>query len=165
MSSKVLCAQFARQSSAVVHGKKTDINIGASLVPVFFLVCSGLVACRLVPDASVGHLLISYLAGDGPSDHLRFFLHPLLFPSHIAPCQHWCADREERSSHAATLDHCISQCIAHPEVMDFLPKLRTTAAVPPPVQNRTLLFGAFYAEGDGGSEVHFNSMVLSKALP
>lgn len=82
MSSKVLCAQFARQSSAVAHGKKTDINIGASLVPVFFLVCSGLVACRLVPDASVGHLLISIWQEMDPqtifvSSFTRCSFHPI----------------------------------------------------------------------------------------
>ncbi|BDA41026.1 hypothetical protein COCOBI_01-6810 [Coccomyxa sp. Obi] len=94
------------------------------------------------------------LAGDGGSGRLRSFLHTLRMPANGARCQQWCADRDEPSSHAATLDHCISQCVSHPEVMGFLPDLRTTAAVPHPVQNRTILFGAFYAEGDGGSEGH-----------
>ena len=163
MSSKILCAHLTRQSSAVVHGKKTELSFG-TLVPVLFLVCSGLVASRLVPDASVGHLLIYSLAGDEASGHLRSFLQTLRMPPHGERCQQWCADRDEPSSHAATLDHCISQCVSHPEVMGFLPNLRTTATVPPPMQNRTLLFGAFYAEGDGGSEVRTSPMVLVEEL-
>lgn len=134
------------------------------LGPVLFLVCSGLVACRLVPDASVGHLLSNSLAGYGASDRLRSFFYTRRMPAHGERCQQWCADRDEPSSHTATLDHCILQCISHPEVMDFLPDLRATAAVPPPVQNCTLLFGAFYAEGDGGSEVRIISKILSNEL-
>ena len=62
-------------------------------------------------------------------------------------CRSWCLSRD-----VYTLEHCYQQCLAHPEVLRFIPALEASAAAAPGAQ-RKLLFAAWYAEGEKGSEV------------
>lgn len=58
---------------------------------------------------------------------------------------------------------CYAQCLAHPEVTGFFPALEASAALPVPT-GRTLLFAAWYAEGERGAEVGPDSLLMSAVM-
>ncbi|CAL8466513.1 g6049 [Coccomyxa elongata] len=145
------------------------------LLPVVLLICCGLAASRLLPTSSYGPLLgPSSIAEDilpRPSpvelslaeqtSGLSFdaSLQPdvqVLLPAEVQ-CQSWCVTRAGATASLLNrppkMDTCLSQCLAHPEVMTFLPALEASGALPSPT-GRSLIFAAWYAEGERGAEGH-----------
>ena len=142
-------------TSSVQEAPQKGRRWGASfspLIPVTILLLSGLVASRpwigVAPDpsgfgspapASVGH-------SPGPLQGLAYNL-----TEPAGQCRGWCLSRDAYTT-AEGIEHCYQQCLAHPEVLHFIPALEASAAAAPGPQ-RTLLFAAWYAEGERGSEV------------
>lgn len=144
------------------------------LLPVVLLICCGLAASRLLPTSSSGPLLgPSWIAEDilpRPSPvelslaeqtsglSLGASLQSdvqVLLPAEVQ-CQSWCVSRAGATASLLNrppkMDTCLSQCLAHPEVMTFLPVLEASGALPSPT-GRSLIFAAWYAEGERGAEV------------
>ena len=150
-----LALALSKSSASVpadVQNTKKHIPFRAFLVPVLFLVCSGLVASRLSPDGKVGLVFNPTQPEDAPPGRLaESFIFPQTTLS--AQCHDWCISRNESSSHAPAFDNCFAQCRQHPEVMSFLSAMRASAAVPPSGEDHNIIFAAWYAEGEGGAEV------------
>jgi len=141
------------------------------LLPFALLFLCGLVAARVFPDSN----LISGEAGLGPGIVLPQLQQPeMSLPgSVVSPssanwtglglrCQTWCLTRDIYVTRDEVA-HCQRQCTAHPEVMDWIPALKASAAAPAGINGRKLIFAAWYAEGERGSEVCLSSFCL--ALP
>jgi hypothetical protein len=152
MSKNFLLAQFSLYFTTGVPKRVSHIPFRAFLVPVVFLVCCGLVASRLISDATNGIIFGPHWAKDEVPHSLAQDT-PLLHSNMTIQCHDWCADRNDFSSHVATIDSCVTRCLSHPEVMGYLPGMRASAAVPHSGQGRTIVFAAWYAEGEQGSEV------------
>ena len=147
------------------------------VTPVVLLFLCGLVAARVFPDNS----LISSKAGTGPGFVLPQIQQPqLAFPEASFEgadltglqlrCQSYCLTRDTYVTRDE-VSHCQSQCLAHPEVMEWMRALKASAAAPTGVNpDRQLIFAAWYAEGERGSEVrctfaaHVSSVLLQQAL-
>ena len=147
------------------------------MTPVVLLFLCGLVAARVFPDAS----LISKEAGLGPGFVLPQIQQPQLAFPEARPggtnltglqlrCQSFCLTRDAYVTRDE-VSHCQSQCFAHPELMDWMRALEASAAAPAGVSpDRQLIFAAWYAEGDRGSEVrsasakHVYSLLQPQAL-
>ena len=136
------------------------------LVPVALLFLCGLVAARVFPESSV----ISGEARLGPGIILPQLQQPevSLPGSIVSPspanltgvdlrCQTWCLTRDTYVTRSEVA-HCQRQCTAHPEVMDWIPALEASAAAPTGISDRQLIFAAWYAEGERGSEVGFSNI-------
>ena len=136
------------------------------LVPVALFFLCGLVAARVFPESSI----ISGEAGSGPGIILPQLQQPevSLPGSIVSPspanltglglrCQTWCLTRDIYVTRSEVA-HCQRQCIAHPEVMDWIPALEASAAAPTGISDRQLIFAAWYAEGERGSEVSFSNI-------
>ncbi len=136
------------------------------LVPLALLFLCGLVAARVFPESS----LISGEAGLGPGIVLPQLQQPevSLPGSIVSPnpanltgvglrCQTWCLTRDIYVT-KTEVGHCQRQCTAHPEVMDWIPALKASAAAPAGINDRQLIFAAWYAEGEKGSEVGFTNI-------
>lgn len=131
------------------------------IVPLALLFLCGLVAARVFPDSN----LISGEGGLGPGIVLPHLQQPkVALPGGLASpsaanltglglrCQTWCLTRDTY----VTMDevaHCQGQCLAHPEVMEWIPALEASAAAPAGISDRKIIFAAWYAEGERGSEV------------
>lgn len=156
------------------------------LLPVILLVCCGLAASRLLPVASPGTSLASSVAGPGdvllrPSptelsltEQTNGIASDGLLQSAASTslrielqCQSWCLGRASTAtsllSRPPAMDTCISQCLEHPEVMSFLSSLESSAT-PAASNSRTLLFAAWYAEGERGAEVGTRSYSCISAI-
>lgn len=150
-----------------------------TIFPLALLFLCGLVAARVFPESSI----ISGEAGLGPSIVLPQFQQPevSLPASTVSPspanltgvglrCQSWCLTRDNYVT-KIEVAHCQRQCTAHPEVMDWIPALKASAAAPAGINDRQLTFAAWYAEGERGSEVSFTNIpsccfpVLRLAFP
>ena len=150
VSSATVAVSAARGTEKEAAGKSTPSPL--SLLPVAILFLSGLVASRLLPDAappssptgltSPGHLPLVVRQQQATGLDLK---QPGL------QCHGWCLSRGTFIT-AEQLQHCYQQCLAHPEVQQFYPALEASAGAAAGT-NRTLLFAAWYAEGERGSEV------------
>ena len=136
------------------------------LVPLALVFLCGLVAARVFPESS----LISGEAGLGPGIVLPQLQQPKVsLPGSIASpspsnltglglrCQTWCLTRDTYVT-KTEVAHCQQQCTAHPEVMEWIPALKATAAAPAGINDRQLIFAAWYAEGERGSEVGYTTI-------
>jgi hypothetical protein len=131
------------------------------LLPLLLLFFSGFVASRLLPEPSPGISIAPSLTTDvflrPSSAQLGVSPQQSSYPTNLTEpgvrCQSWCLSRGAPINHVSTLEHCYAQCLAHPEVMGFIPALEASAATPSGVSERSLLFAAWYAEGERGSEV------------
>ena len=130
-------------------------------VPLALFFLCGLVAARVFPESS----LISTEARLGPGIVLPLLQQPeLSLPGSIVSpspanltgvelrCRSWCLTRDIYIT-TNEVKHCQQQCTAHPEVMAWIPALEASAAAPAGVNDRQLIFAAWYAEGERGSEV------------
>lgn len=142
------------------------------LLPVVLLICCGVAASRLLPGTAPGGLLTSTpadilprpspvelsLAEQSSSLAAGGTLQPELqsLLQGDLRCRSWCLDGADPSasprSRPPQIDTCFARCLAHPEVMGFLPALEASGALPEP-SGRELLFAAWYAEGERGAEV------------
>ena len=154
-----------------------SFRLRVPITPVVLLFLCGLVAARVFPDTS----LISSEAGLGPGFVLPQIQQPQLAFPEASPggtnltglqlrCQSFCLTRDAYVTRDE-VSHCQSQCLAHPEVMDWMRALEASAAAPACVNpDRQLIFAAWYAEGDRGSEVrsasamHVSSLLQPQAL-
>lgn len=142
------------------------------LLPLLFLFFSGLVAARLLPEVSSGVSIAPSLTTDvfprPPSAVLDVSPQPASqranFSEPAFRCQSWCLSRVAPISHVSSVEHCYAQCLAHPEVMGFIPALEASALAPSGVNTRNLLFAAWYAEGERGSEVSFCFCPVGQSL-
>ena len=134
---------------------------------VLFFLC-GLVAARVFPDSN----LISGEVGRGPGLVLPQLQQPeVSLPGAIESpkavnltglglrCQSWCLTRDTYVTRE-DMAHCQQQCTVHPEVMDWIPALEASAATPAGVNDRQLIFAAWYAEGERGAEVGYSATVF-----
>ena len=147
-------------SQALPISASQSFRFRIPITPVLLLFLCGLVAARVFPDNSV----ISCEGGLGPGFVLPQIQQPqLAFPKASSEeanltglqlrCQSFCLTRDTYVTRDE-VDHCQSQCLAHPEVMDWMGALEASAAVPTGVNSdRQLIFAAWYAEGERGSEV------------
>ena len=141
-----------------------SFRLRVPITPVVLLFLCGLVAARVFPDSS----LISSEPGLGPGFVLPKIQQPqLAFPeaSFVGAnltglqlrCQSFCLTRDTYVTRDE-VSHCQSQCLAHPEVMGWMRALEASAAAPVGVNpDRQLIFAAWYAEGERGSEVRSES--------
>lgn len=154
-----------------------SLRLRIPVTPVVLLFLCGLVAARVFPDSSP----ISSEAGLGPRLVLPQIQRPQLAFPKASPggtnltglqlrCQSFCLTRDAYVTRDE-VSHCQSQCLAHPEVMDWMRALEASAAAPAGVSpDRQLIFAAWYAEGDRGSEVrsasamHVSSLLQPQAL-
>ena len=155
LSTAVQRSLAAAGSSAVSTLTTSEKEAGRSRsrLPVLSLtivLLSGLVASRpwigVAPDSSSSGLSPSGAGSLGRSPgSLQGLAYNLTEPA-VQLCRSYCLSRD------APVEHCYKQCLAHPEVLRFIPALEASAAAAPGPQ-RTLLFAAWYAEGERGSEV------------
>lgn len=161
----------AVESLPIAQSQSPKPRIPVAPIVLFFL--CGLVAARVFPDSS----LISGEAGRGPGLVLPQLQQPeVSLPGATESpsaanltglglrCQSWCLTRDIYVTRE-DMAHCQQQCTAHPEVMDWIPALEASAAAPAGVNDRQLIFAAWYAEGERGSEVgrSATALVLSPA--
>ena len=137
------------------------------IAPLALLFLCGLVAARVFPESSI----ISGEAGLGPGIVLPQLQQPevSLPASSVSPspadltgvglrCQSWCLTRDIYVTRTEVA-HCQRQCTAHPEIVEWIPALKASAAAPAGINDRQLIFAAWYAEGERGSEVGFTKVL------
>jgi hypothetical protein len=154
------------------------------LLPVILLICCGVAASRLLPGVAPRGLVAPSTPADilpRPSPvelSLAEQSSGLAAGGSLQPdvqallqtdlrCQNWCLERAEASaspmSRPPLVATCYAQCLAHPEVTGFFPALEASAALPIPT-GRTLLFAAWYAEGERGAEVGPDTLLMSAVM-
>jgi hypothetical protein len=123
-----------------------------SVLPLAILLLSGLVASRLLPDAP-SSASSPFSLDVQPVRRQQQAAAGLNVTAPELQCHSWCLSRGTFST-PGQLQHCYAQCLAHPEVQAFIPALEASAGAALGT-NRTLMFVAWYAEGERGSEVRY----------